>query len=70
MDWIKDRMREASTYAGLATLTLAVGQLAKVNEAPAIADAVSNAAPALTAGDWLSGLLTFGFGVVAAFKKE
>lgn len=69
MNWIKERLSEASTYAGLSGLVTAVGILAKVNEAPAIADAVTNAAPALTAGDWLGGGIALAFGLVAAFKK-
>jgi len=69
-DWLKDRAREPSTYLGTALLISGAGQLAKINEAPAIADAVTNAAPALSSGDWATGLSVILMSVLGIFLKE
>lgn len=70
MDWLKHRAKEPSTYVGLAAVVTGVGQLAKINEAPAIADAVTNAAPSLAAGDWTTGLMVVLAGLAGVFLRE
>ncbi|PKQ07301.1 MAG: hypothetical protein CVT72_03730 [Alphaproteobacteria bacterium HGW-Alphaproteobacteria-11] len=70
MNWLKDRAKEPTTYVGLSAAIYGLGTLAKVNEAPAVADAVSTAAPALAAGDWATGLLLLIGGALAAVMKE
>ena len=75
MDWFKKRMSEGSTWAGLAVSILGIGQLAKVNEAPLIAEGVKAVGDAYvaTGGDWAATLvsgLTIGGGVIAAILRE
>lgn len=70
MSWLKDRAKEPTTYLGLSALIYGAGTLAKVNEAPAVADAVTTAAPALAAGDWATGLVLLIGGLFGAFMKE
>jgi hypothetical protein len=69
MDWFKKRLAEPSTYAGLAAVILGGGQLAKISEAPAMAEAVASAAPHLAAGDWMSGLM-IALGSLAMILKD
>lgn len=69
MNWLLNRLNEASTYAGLAGIISGVGILAHVNEAPAIAHAVEVAAPSLSSGQWYIGVGSLIAGIVAAFKK-
>ncbi len=56
MDWFKKRSSEASTYGGLAMMIFGLGQAFKINEAPAIAEAVGNAGAAVAGGSpwWLA----------------
>jgi hypothetical protein len=68
-DWLKKRLSEPTTYAGLAAIVMGAGQLGKVNEAPAVADAIVAAAPHLAAGNWLNALM-IGLGSLAVLMKE
>ncbi|MFN3933628.1 MAG: hypothetical protein ACK4KX_03225 [Parvibaculum sp.] len=70
MNFLKDRAKEPTTYLGISALIYGAGTLAKVNEAPAVADAVANAAPALAAGDWITGLALLLSGALGIFMKE
>ncbi|MFN3933621.1 MAG: hypothetical protein ACK4KX_03190 [Parvibaculum sp.] len=70
MKWLKARAKEPTTYLGLSALIYGSGQLAKVNEAPAVADAVASAAPALAAGDWATGLMLLVGGILGALMRE
>ena len=70
MDWFLKRIREPSTWGGLAAVTIGAGQLAKVNEAPAVAEAVGQAGQAFVNGDTLGGAAALVFGLVAAFTKD
>lgn len=69
-NWLKDRAKEPTTYLGAAAVITGVGQLAKINEAPGIADAVTNAAPALATGDWTTGLGVLLMGILGVFLRE
>lgn len=71
MQYFFKRLREPSTWLGLAALISGGGQLAKVNEAPAIADAVAGVGQAVAGGADLvtAGTLAVG-GLVAAFMRE
>jgi len=64
------RWKEPSTYAGLAAIIGGVGAIAKVHEAPAIADAVNNAAVPLASGDWKVGLAMILTGALGVFLRE
>lgn len=69
-DWLLTRAKEPTTYLGVAAVITGAGQLAKINEAPAIADAVVTAAPALAVGDWATGLVLLLGGLFGAFMRE
>lgn len=69
-NWLMDRLREPSTYAGLSAFAYGVGTLGKINEAPAVAHAIDAAGGALSGGQWGVGLATLIGGVFAAFMKE
>ncbi len=70
MNWLKDRMGEPSTYAGLAAILAGVGQLADINEAPAIADAITNAAPLALSGNWVGAVGALLMGSLAVFMRD
>lgn len=70
MEWLQKRAKEPSTYGGLAALTFGLGQIFKINEAPQIADAIGQAAPAFSTGDYATGGAVVLFGALAAFMKE
>lgn len=70
LDMLRDRLSEPSTYAGAAGVAYGLDQLNILNEGPAIGDAITNAAPALISGDYVTGGIALIFGLVAAFKKE
>jgi hypothetical protein len=67
---IKDRLREPSTYAGLAGVITSVGVLGKINEAPAIADTVANAGHAIAQGDYATAIGAGLFGLLSIFMRE
>jgi hypothetical protein len=64
MNWLQDRLREGSTWAGLSAVMMGVGQLGKVNEAPAVSDALTNVGTAISQGvPWWQALM---FGAAGA----
>lgn len=67
---IKDRLSEPSTYAGLAAATVGIGQVAKIDEAPQVADLIGQAGQAAVTGDYVTtgGMLLFG--LLSIFMKE
>jgi hypothetical protein len=70
MDYLKKRLREPSSYAGLAALVMGIGQLGKINEAPAIADGIGQVGQAVAGGaDPMIALFTIGAGLVASLLK-
>lgn len=66
--YVNKRVREGSTWAGLAAVVAGLGLAFKVDEAPQIADAIVGAAPALSTGDWLGGLVALAGGVAMALR--
>ncbi|WP_417842167.1 hypothetical protein [Terasakiella sp.] len=67
---LKSRFSEPSTYAGLAAATVGIGQVAKINEAPQVAELIGQAGKAAVTGDYVTtgGMLLFG--LVSIFMKE
>ncbi len=63
------RLREPSSAAGLAAVVIGLGQLAKVNEAPAIAEVIGQAGAA-AAVDPVVGAVALIAGLVAIFRGE
>tara|TARA_R110002110_G_scaffold1531_9_gene6844 strand:- start:1844 stop:2071 length:228 start_codon:yes stop_codon:yes gene_type:complete len=70
MKWLLARLREPTTYSGLALVVAGVGNLAKINEAPAIAQAIEHAGAPLSSGDWTTGTMLILGGVLAATLRE
>ena len=62
-------LKEPSTYAGFAAVIAGIGQIAQINEAPAIADAINNAAQPIINQDWIGAAMVF-LGSIAIFLKE
>lgn len=68
---ILNRAKEPSSYAGVAAITLGLGQLFKINEAGEIATTIGDAgAIALATGDPVLGLIALAAGVAAVFARE
>jgi len=71
MDWLKERAKERTTWLGLATVLTGVGQLAKVEEAPLIADTVAQVGTVVTGGGWdLPTIATIILGAVITGMRE
>lgn len=69
--YLLGRLREPSTYAGLAGLTYAVGTLGKINEAPAVADAINATGQAVAGGmDPLTAAIMGAASAAAIFVKD
>jgi len=64
-----ERLKEPSSYAGLASIISGFGVLAKADEAPAIADAIVQSAPFFTTSNWFGGFMVL-FGAAALIVKE
>ncbi len=63
------RWKEPSTYAGLGLIVTGLGQVASINEAPVIADAITQAAPHIATSNWTGAAMAL-FGVLAVFLRE
>lgn len=69
-DWLSKRSKEPTTYLGLSQLILAVGYLFKVNEAPAVADAITAASAHLASGDYITGAVAIIGGLGGILMRE
>lgn len=71
MDWFLKRLREPTTYMGLGAAVAGVSQALKIEEGPAVADALAGAGQAMASGhDAVTVIaLTFG-GVLSAILRE
>ena len=69
MEYLKQRISERSTWLGLGLAIGGIGQVAKIDEAPAVAQVVTDHGPALALaalrGDWAT-LAQLAVGVVLA----
>lgn len=68
--WLKMRIREPTTMIGLATVVAGAGQVAKISEAPQIADAIAQSAGPIATGDYVSGGALLIGGILGAFMRE
>lgn len=66
---MRSRWKEPSTWAGAGLVITGIGQIAKINEAPAIAEAVQSAASRIASGDWL-GVAMAAFGALSVILRE
>jgi hypothetical protein len=69
VQWIKSRAKEPSSVAGLGLLIAGVGQMAGINEAPAVAEAVTQVGGAAISGGW-GGALMAVLGLLAMSLRE
>ena len=70
MNWFSERFSEASSYAGLAAISVGVSQLFGIQEAATVADAIGTGGQVATqTGDWVQGILTSVLGAVALLRK-
>ncbi len=70
MRYLQSRLKEPSSYAGLAGILTGLGMIFDINEAPAVAEAAGQAAQVVAqSGDWKMGLLTVSFGALASFLR-
>lgn len=67
---IKERFSEPSTYAGLAAATVGIGQVTKINEAPQVADVITQAGKAAVTGDYMTAGAVGLLGLLSIFMKE
>ena len=70
MSYFLKRLSEGSTWGGLAALSLGLGQVFKIDEAPAIADALGSAGQLAVNGDLVGAGVAGVFGVVAALIRD
>lgn len=72
-DWFKKRANEPTTYLGLSALITGLGYLFKIEEAPIVADTLTQSAQTLAAGDYITpaGLLIGGIlGIIKSEKAQ
>ncbi|RKQ73115.1 hypothetical protein [Oceanibaculum indicum] len=69
MKYLLDRLKEPSTYAGLAAVVLGAGQLGKIDEAPSVAGAIMDGAAAMQVDPIMGGLTILG-GILAALLRD
>jgi hypothetical protein len=67
---LQERLREPSTYAGLAAVTVGVGQVGKIEEAPQVAELIGQAGQAAVTGDYVTAVGMGLFGLLSIFMKE
>tara|TARA_Y100001001_G_scaffold121981_1_gene120146 strand:+ start:756 stop:977 length:222 start_codon:yes stop_codon:yes gene_type:complete len=67
---ILDRLKEPSSYAGLAAITLGAGQIFKINEAEQVAETLNQAGAAAASGDIVAPVATLILGLAAFFRSE
>jgi len=59
-------LKEKSTWVGLTSIITGVGLIADINEAPQVAEAITNATPHIISGNW-SALLLIATGTIATY---
>ena len=70
LDKILERGKEKSTYVGLATIVGAIGVMAKINEAPAVAEVLQDAGNSVEVGGFIGVALALISGLVNIFTKS
>lgn len=68
--WIKKRLAEPTTVIGLGSLIYGLGEIFKIKEALPVAEAITNAADPLAAGDYNTGIILVLSGLFGVFMRE
>jgi len=71
MNWLRKRSSEASSYGGLAMTVFGLGQLFKINEAPAIAEAIGTVGTSILSGTpwWMAAGMAV-LGAIGVIKSD
>ena len=69
-DWLRDRSKEPTTYTGIGLAVAGLGQVFDWDEAPVAAQVVTDPAPALTTGDYVSAAAIVLSGLMGALMRE
>jgi len=67
---IRDRLREPSTYAGLAAISIAADATNIINWGNDAAQVAAATGAQVAGGNWFGAALTFIFGALAIAKRE
>ncbi|MGD1934222.1 MAG: hypothetical protein ACFB0Z_06900 [Candidatus Phaeomarinobacter sp.] len=70
MNELKERFREPSTYAGLAAITVGLGQVLDWDEAGQVAGLVQGAGEQISTGNWVGAAVAVLLGGAAMWKRE
>ncbi len=71
MNWFSKRATEASTWGGLGMLVYGLGDIFKIREAPAAADAVASAGNVVASGGaWWQAAIVAVAGAAMAVKSD
>ncbi len=70
MSYLKNRLKEPSTYTAMSLLIGAAGILGKIKEAPEIAQAVDASGHQFSTGDYVGGGLFLFGALMGIFMKE
>jgi len=65
-----DRLKEGSTYAGVAAVVIGGGQLLDWDEAPQVAGIIQQAGEQAVSGNWYGALAAAVLGVAAIFLPD
>jgi len=66
----KDRFKEPTTMLGLGAIIYGLGEIFKINEAPMIADSITQAAEPIANGDYNGGIALLLSGILGMFMRE
>ena len=69
MKWLKDRIKEKTTWLGLSGIFASLGVLVDFNEAPAIANTLAKVGADVVAGNPAAAVATLIVGLWGAFSK-
>ena len=70
MDWLKNRLKEPSTFLGLGLLAQAIGALFKLDNVQPVVDTVNAAGASITHGDYTTAIAVGLTGLLGVFVKE
>ena len=70
MNWFSKRGKEASTWGGLGMILYGLGEVFKISEAPAVAEAVAQGGQAMASGTPWEALIPIGAGAIMTIMKD
>jgi len=71
MEWFKKRSKEVTTWSvGIPALIVGLGTLFDADKAQEVGGVVASQGQNLANGDYMTGLLAIGLGIVGLFARE